>query len=147
MTAMHALNGSEDLCDANRGRGFGAIGRAGPPARGRHARVAFVRCHPRRGEGARLAGEEGIECPVVELPECPSTPTSRSVRAGGHDREDLPADAEAGKQVMVLSCGALLPRPDLIELAKDNGGRIMVRPARCSASTRSRPRPKAPSIR
>ena len=33
---------------------------------------------------------------------------------------------EAGKQVMVLSCGALLPRPDLIELAKTHGGRILV---------------------
>ena len=33
---------------------------------------------------------------------------------------------EAGKQVMVLSCGALLPRPDLVELAKSHGGRILV---------------------
>src|SRR3979409_2322842 len=33
---------------------------------------------------------------------------------------------EAGKLVMVLSCGALLPRPDLIELAKEHGGRILV---------------------
>ncbi|HTS41506.1 MAG TPA: aspartate dehydrogenase [Xanthobacteraceae bacterium] len=33
---------------------------------------------------------------------------------------------EAGKQVMVLSCGALLPRPDLVELAKAKGGRILV---------------------
>ena len=33
---------------------------------------------------------------------------------------------EAGKQVMVLSCGALLPRPDLIDLAKAHGGRILV---------------------
>ena len=33
---------------------------------------------------------------------------------------------EAGKQVMVLSAGALLPRPDLIELAKKHGGRILV---------------------
>src|SRR5262249_57097125 len=33
---------------------------------------------------------------------------------------------EAGKQVMVLSCGALLPRPELIDLAKAHGGRIMV---------------------
>ncbi len=32
----------------------------------------------------------------------------------------------AGKQVMVLSCGALLPRPELPELAKQNGGRIIV---------------------
>ena len=33
---------------------------------------------------------------------------------------------EAGKDVMVLSCGALLPRVDLIELAKLQGGRITV---------------------
>ena len=33
---------------------------------------------------------------------------------------------EAGKQVMVLSCGALLPRPDLIDLARAHGGHIIV---------------------
>ena len=33
---------------------------------------------------------------------------------------------EAGKRVMVLSAGALLPRPDLIELAAANGGQIIV---------------------
>src|SRR5262249_56483173 len=33
---------------------------------------------------------------------------------------------EAGREVMVLSCGALLPRGDLIELAKEHGGRISV---------------------
>ena len=33
---------------------------------------------------------------------------------------------EAGKAVMVLSVGALLPRPDLVELAKAKGGRIIV---------------------
>ena len=33
---------------------------------------------------------------------------------------------EAGKQVMVLSAGALLPRPELAELAKQRGGQIMV---------------------
>jgi aspartate dehydrogenase len=32
----------------------------------------------------------------------------------------------AGKRVMVLSAGALLARPDLIELAKVNGGQIIV---------------------
>src|SRR5262249_15041061 len=32
---------------------------------------------------------------------------------------------EAGKQVMVLSAGALLPRPDLIERAKAGGGQII----------------------
>jgi len=33
---------------------------------------------------------------------------------------------QAGKQVMVLSAGALLRRPELIELARENGGRIIV---------------------
>ena len=33
---------------------------------------------------------------------------------------------EAGKTVMVLSCGALLERPALIELAKARGGQIIV---------------------
>ena len=33
---------------------------------------------------------------------------------------------EAGKQVMVLSAGALLPRPELIELARERGGQIIV---------------------
>lgn len=33
---------------------------------------------------------------------------------------------EAGKRVMVLSAGALLPRPDLIELAKARRGQIIV---------------------
>jgi aspartate dehydrogenase len=33
---------------------------------------------------------------------------------------------EAGKVVMVLSAGALLPCPDLIELAKSHGGQIIV---------------------
>ena len=33
---------------------------------------------------------------------------------------------EAGKRVMVLSAGALLPRPHLIELARARGGQIIV---------------------
>jgi aspartate dehydrogenase len=33
---------------------------------------------------------------------------------------------EAGKRVMVLSAGALLPRPELIELSKAKGGQIIV---------------------
>ena len=33
---------------------------------------------------------------------------------------------EAGKKVMVLSAGGLLPRPELVELAKARGGQIIV---------------------
>ncbi len=42
----------------------------------------------------------------------------------------LPAIAEpalrAGRTVVVLSCGALLERPDLADLAREHGGRILV---------------------
>ena len=44
---------------------------------------------------------------------------------------------EAGKKVMVLSAGALLPRPELIELAKARGGRSSCRPERSLAWMRS----------
>ena len=42
----------------------------------------------------------------------------------------LPSIAEpalrAGRAVVVLSCGALLERPDLVDLAREHGGRILV---------------------
>ena len=68
-----------------------------------------------------------IGCPLVEFEEFP--------RHADLAIECAPAELlericrpmlEAGKQVMVLSCGALLPRPDLIDLAKAHGGRILV---------------------
>ena len=71
--------------------------------------------------------EQNIDCPVVELEEFP--------RHADLAVECAPASLiarickpmlEAGKQVMVLSCGALLPRPELIDLAKAKGGRIIV---------------------
>ena len=54
------------------------------------------------------------------------TPTSRSMRAGVRLGAHLPADVGSGKKVMVLSAGALLPRPELVELAKARGGQIIV---------------------
>src|SRR3981081_2293746 len=71
--------------------------------------------------------EQRITCPLVELDEFP--------RYADMAVECAPADAlddicrpmlQAGKRVMVLSAGALLPRPLLIELAKANGGQIVV---------------------
>src|SRR5262245_29702339 len=49
---------------------------------------------------------------------------------------------EAGKQVMVLSAGALLPRPELIAFVKARGGQIIVPTGALLASTRSPPPPK-----
>jgi aspartate dehydrogenase len=71
--------------------------------------------------------EQKIDCPVVELEEFPSRAdlAVECAPASLIERICKPM-LEAGKQVMVLSCGALLPRPDLIELAKTNGGRIIV---------------------
>jgi aspartate dehydrogenase len=82
-----------------------------------------------RDEGKAQAWLEaqGIGCPVVPLAafpqhadlavECAPPPLIEQVC-----RPML----EAGKKVMVLSVGALLPRPDLIELAKAHGGQIIV---------------------
>ena len=71
--------------------------------------------------------EQKIDCPVVELEEFPrhADLAVECAPASLIERICKPM-LEAGKQVMVLSCGALLPRPDLIELAKANGGRIIV---------------------
>jgi len=71
--------------------------------------------------------EAEISCPLVEIEEFP--------RYADLALECAPADIlerictpmlTAGKRVMVLSAGALLPRPHLIELARRHGGQIMV---------------------
>jgi aspartate dehydrogenase len=71
--------------------------------------------------------EEEIACPVVELAEFPEHADLAVECAPAALLEQICRPMlEAGKQVMVLSCGALLPREDLIDLAKQHGGRIMV---------------------
>src|SRR6187549_1894010 len=70
---------------------------------------------------------ERIACPLVE-PEAFPTLADLAIEcapAAMLERICRPM-LEAGKQVMVLSCGALLPRQDLIDLAKEHGGRILV---------------------
>jgi aspartate dehydrogenase len=80
-----------------------------------------------RAKAQAWLDREGIACPLVSLDELP-------------DHADLvvecaPADIldqicrpmlGAGKQVMVLSSSALLPRPDLVDLARAHGGQIIV---------------------
>src|SRR6476659_266930 len=71
--------------------------------------------------------EQNIDCPVVELDEFPKHADLAVECAPASLLERICKPMlEAGKQVMVLSCGALLPRPDLVELAKAHGGRILV---------------------
>jgi aspartate dehydrogenase len=70
---------------------------------------------------------EKIDCPVVELEEFPKHADLAIECAPASLIEKICRPMlEAGKQVMVLSCGALLPRQDLIDLAKAKGGRILV---------------------
>jgi aspartate dehydrogenase len=71
--------------------------------------------------------EEGIEVPVVGLADFPQYADLAIECAPAKILDDICRPMlSAGKQVLVLSCGALLPRPELLELAKANGGRIIV---------------------
>lgn len=70
---------------------------------------------------------EKITCPVVPL-DAMSQHADLAVECAPGDIIDQicrPMLA-AGKRVMVLSAGALLPRPELVELAKKSGGQIIV---------------------
>jgi aspartate dehydrogenase len=69
----------------------------------------------------------GIACPLVALDAMPSRAdiVVECAPAGVLEAICRPM-LTAGKQVMVLSAGALLPRPDLIELARAHGGQIFV---------------------
>ena len=70
---------------------------------------------------------EGIACPIVDLGEFPSRADIAVECAPSALLDDICRPMlEAGKSVIVLSCGALLPRPELIELAQAKGGRIIV---------------------
>ena len=79
------------------------------------------------GRAKDWLSEQKIDCPVVELEEFPKHADLAIECAPASLIEKICRPMlEAGKQVMVLSCGALLPRPDLIDLARAHGGRIIV---------------------
>ncbi len=109
--------------------GLGAIGRvlarrlaAGMP--GLTLACAAARDH---AKAQAWLDAERITCPLVE-PEAFPAHADLAVECAPAcvlERICRPM-LEAGKQVMVLSAGALLPRPDLIELAKARGGQIIV---------------------
>jgi len=109
--------------------GLGTIGRV--LARGLHEGIpgltlACVAAHDRAKAQAWLDAQ-GIGCPLVELEALPDHAdlAIECAPAAIIERVCRPM-LEAGKAVMVLSCGALLERPDLVALAKDRGGQIIV---------------------
>ena len=80
-----------------------------------------------RAKAQAWLDQEGIACPLIALDELPAhadlvLECAPAEILGRICRPML----NAGKAVMVVSASALLPRPDLIELAKARGGRILV---------------------
>jgi aspartate dehydrogenase len=109
--------------------GLGAIGRV--IARRLSDRIPGLQlaCVAARDEAKARAWLEAeqIECPVVSLETFPQHADLAIECAPAAVLEQICRPMlEAGKQVMVLSAGALLPRPELIALAKERGGRILV---------------------
>jgi aspartate dehydrogenase len=80
-----------------------------------------------RAKAQDFLDREKIVCPLVALDEFPAHADIAVECAPAALLDDIcrPMLA-AGKSVIVLSCGALLPRPDLVELAKSHGGTILV---------------------
>jgi aspartate dehydrogenase len=109
--------------------GLGAIGRALARALGDGVPGLELTAVAARDAGKAQAWLEAqeIDCPVVALEDIPAHADLAVECAPAALIADICVPMlAAGKQVMVLSCGALLPRPELIDLAKAHGGRIMV---------------------
>lgn len=109
--------------------GLGAIGRM--LARRLHAGMPGLKltCAAAgdRAKAQAFLDREGIACPIVPLSDFPSRADIAVECAPAAMIEDICRPMlEVGKSVMVLSCGALLPRPHLMDLAKATGGRILV---------------------
>jgi aspartate dehydrogenase len=109
--------------------GLGAIGRElarrlaqGVPG----VSLACAAARDRKKAQAWLDAQR-ISCPLVALDEFPRHADLAIECAPADLLEDICRPMlQAGKRVMVLSAGALLPRPHLVELAKLNGGQIVV---------------------
>ena len=109
--------------------GLGAIGRAlarrlaaGVPG------VTLAGAAARdRAKAQAWLDEQKIACPLLELDAFPQHADLAIECAPPAIIEDICRPMlQAGKRVMVLSCGTLLPRPHLIELAQQHGGQIIV---------------------
>jgi aspartate dehydrogenase len=80
-----------------------------------------------RAKAQAWLDREGIVCPLVELDAMPDHADLAVECAPAAAIEDICRPMlEAGKAVMVLSAGALLTRPHLMELAREKGGQIIV---------------------
>jgi aspartate dehydrogenase len=109
--------------------GLGAIGRtlARRMSQGLPGIVLTCIAARDRAKAEAWLKAEGLDYPLVDLDALPQHADLAIECAPATILEQIcrPMLA-AGKQVMVLSAGALLPRPDLIALAKAHGGQIIV---------------------
>ncbi|WP_213288311.1 aspartate dehydrogenase [Bradyrhizobium sp. sGM-13] len=70
---------------------------------------------------------EGVSCPLIALDDSPEYADLVVECAPAEMLDQICRPMlTAGKQVMVLSASALLPRPDLVDLARVHGGQIIV---------------------
>jgi aspartate dehydrogenase len=71
--------------------------------------------------------EAGIDVPIVSIAELPDhADLAVECAPAAVVAELCEVMLRAGKRVLVLSCGALLPRLDLVDLAREHGGQIVV---------------------
>lgn len=109
--------------------GLGAIGRALALRLARGVPGLSLACVAagRRDTAQAWLDREKIGCPIVPLDALPDHAdiAVECAPAAVMDAICRPM-LQAGKKVLVLSVGALLPRPDLIELARAHGGQIIV---------------------
>jgi len=109
--------------------GLGSIGRvlAGRLAKGLPGLELACAAVRDRAKAQAWLDDEGIVCPLVELAVVPQYAdlVVECAPSSAFDAICRPM-LETGKSVMVLSAGVLLERPDLIALAKANGGQIIV---------------------
>ena len=109
--------------------GLGAIGRALARRLAEGVPGVTLACAAARDRAKAQAwlDEQKIDCPLVELDAFPQLADLAVECAPAAVLEDVCRPMlQAGKRVMVLSAGALLPRPHLIELAQAHGGQIIV---------------------
>lgn len=109
--------------------GLGAIGRklARSLAEGIEGLELSAVAVGNREKAQSWLAEAGISCPVVALDTLPDHCDVAVECAPASVLDEICRPMlQAGKKVMVLSAGALLPRPELIALARERGGQIIV---------------------
>jgi aspartate dehydrogenase len=80
-----------------------------------------------RAKAQDFLDREKIACPLVALDEFPAHADIAVECAPSAQLDNICRPMlRAGKSVIVLSCGALLPRTDLVDLARAHGGTILV---------------------